>query len=153
MRDKNWSFNHKNKTSQVSISWVDILRQRAQNQPEQKAYIFLQNGSTESGSLTYGELDRQAREIATSLQSLMAKGERALLLYPSGLEFITAFFGCLYVGVVAVPAYPPRRNQKMSRLQALVIEAQAKVALTTKSLLRNLESRLAQNPEFPELQH
>ena len=153
MSDKNWSFNHKNKTSQVSISWVDILRQRAQNQPEQKAYIFLQNGSTESGSLTYGELNRQARAIATSLQSLIAKGERALLLYPSGLEFITAFFGCLYAGVVAVPAYPPRRNQKMSRLQALVIEAQAKVALTTKSLLRNLESRLAQNPEFPELQH
>ena len=153
MSDKNWSFNHKNKTSQVSISWVDILRQRAQNQPEQKAYIFLQNGSTESGSLTYGELNRQAIAIATSLQSLIAKGERALLLYPSGLEFITAFFGCLYAGVVAVPAYPPRRNQKMSRLQALVIEAQAKVALTTKSLLRNLESRLAQNPEFPELQH
>ncbi len=151
MSDKNWSFNHKNKTSQVSISWVDILRQRTQNQPEQKSYIFLQNSSTESGSLTYGELDRQARAITTSLQSLIAKGERALLLYPSGLEFITAFFGCLYAGVVAVPAYPPRRNQKMSRLQALVIEAQAKVALTTKSLLRNLESRLAQNPEFPEL--
>ena len=78
MSDKNWSFNHKNKTSQVSISLVDILRQRAQNHPERQAYIFLQNGSTESRSLTYGELDRQARAIATSLQSLIAKGERAL---------------------------------------------------------------------------
>ena len=151
MSDKNWSFNHKNKTSQVSISWVDILRQRAQNQPEQKAYIFLQNGSTESGSLTYGELNRQAIAIATSLQSLIAKGERALVLYPSGLEFITAFFGCLYAGVVAVPAYPPRRNQKMSRLQALVIEAQATVALTTTSLLTNIENRFAQTPEFKAL--
>ena len=73
------------------------------------------------------------------------------MLYPSGLEFITAFFGCLYARVVAVPAYPPRRNQKMSRLQALVIEAQAQVALTTESLLSNIESRFAQNPEFPEL--
>ena len=98
MSDKNWSFNYKNPTSQVSISLVDILRQRAQNQPEQKAYIFLQNGETESGTLTYGELDRQARALAARLQSW--QGERALLLYPSRLEFITAFFGCLYAGLV-----------------------------------------------------
>ena len=60
-------YNHK--TSWVSISLVDILLQRAQNQPEQKAYIFLENGETESGSITYGELDRKARAIAANLQS------------------------------------------------------------------------------------
>ena len=89
---------------------LDILRDRGQYQPDKLAYLFLQSGETESGSLTYGELDRQARAIATQLQSW--PGERALLLYPSGLEFITAFFGCLYAGVIAVPVYPPRRNQK-----------------------------------------
>ena len=130
---------------------VDLLHYRGQCQPDKQAYIFLQNGETESGSLTYGELDKQARAIAAQLQSLRLKGERALLLYPSGLEFITAFFGCLYAGVVAVPAYPPRRNQNMSRLQALVIDAQATVALTTTSLLTNIENRLAQTPEFKAL--
>ena len=88
MSDKNWSFNHKNKTFQVSISLVDILRQRAQNQPEQKAYIFLQNGETEPGSLTYEELDRQARAIASHLQSWQR--ERALLLYPSEETLLAA---------------------------------------------------------------
>ncbi len=78
---------------------LDIISYRGQSQPDKLAYIFLQNGETESGSLTYGELDKQARAIASHLQSM--RGERALLLYPSGLEFITAFFGCLYAGVIA----------------------------------------------------
>ena len=143
--------NYSSNKREELATFVNLLCYRAQCQPDKQAYIFLQNGETELKCLTYKELDRQARAIATSLQSLIAKGERALLLYPPGLEFITAFFGCLYAGVVAVPAYPPRRNQNMSRLQALVIEAQAKVALTTESLLRNIESRFAHNPEFPDL--
>ena len=88
----------------IATSLLDILRYRAQCQPDKQAYIFLQNGETESASLTYGELDRQARAIAAQLQSW--QGERALLLYSSELKFITAFFGCLYAGVVAVPVYP-----------------------------------------------
>ena len=65
--------NHKHKTSQASSSLVEILLQRAQNQPERKAYIFLQNGETESGSLTYGELDRQARAIAAKRAEFILK--------------------------------------------------------------------------------
>ncbi|MDR9897023.1 fatty acyl-AMP ligase [Aetokthonos hydrillicola Thurmond2011] len=116
---------------------VDILRQRVQIQPDQKAYIFLENGETESHSLTYRELDRQARAIASHLEQW--RGERVLLLYPSGLEFITAFFGCLYAGVIAVPVYPPRRNQKLSRLLSIVNDAQAKLALTTTSILIDIQ--------------
>ena len=89
---------------------VDILHSKALYQPDKKAFTFLLDGETEEISLTYLELDLQARVIATRLQNLGASGERALLLYPPGLEFIAAFFGCLYAGVVAVPAYPPRRN-------------------------------------------
>jgi acyl-CoA synthetase (AMP-forming)/AMP-acid ligase II len=117
---------------------IDILSGRAQDRPDRQAYIFLENGETESGSLTYGELDRQARAIAARLQTW--QGERALLLYPSGLEFIAAFFGCLYAGVVAVPVYPPRRNQKLSRLLSIADDARAKVALTTTSILADIET-------------
>ncbi|MCU0532510.1 MAG: fatty acyl-AMP ligase [Hydrococcus sp. Prado102] len=131
---------------------VDLLRYRAQAQIDRRAYTFLQDGETEDASLTYQELDRRARAIAARLQSIVAPGDRALLLYPSGLEFISAFFGCLYAGVVAVPAYPPKRNQKMSRLQAIVADAQAKVALTTTSELTNIEPRIAENPELLALQ-
>lgn len=130
---------------------IDLLGYRGQNQSDQTAYIFLQDGETEADRVTYQELDRQARAIASQLQSLDARGSRALLLYSPGLEFIAAFFGCLYAGVVAVPAYPPRRNQNMSRLQAIVADAEATVALTTTSLLGNIEGRFAENPELSDL--
>ncbi|MDF5724778.1 MAG: SDR family NAD(P)-dependent oxidoreductase, partial [Rhizonema sp. PD37] len=129
----------------LDTTFVDILNTRALHQPEQTAYTFLVDGETEEISLTYQELDKKARAIATVLQSMKAKGERALLLYQPGLEFIAAFFGCLYAGLVAVPAYPPRRNQKISRLQAIVSDAQAVVALTTESLLPSVQAELSEN--------
>jgi acyl-CoA synthetase (AMP-forming)/AMP-acid ligase II len=125
---------------------IDLLTHRTQHQPNQTAYTFLHRGETEINKLTYQELDRQARAIASRLQSLNATGERALLLYQPGLEFIAAFFGCLYAGVIAVPAYPPRRNQKMTRLQAIVENAQATVVMTTTALLENTKRQFADTP-------
>src|SRR6266567_2833651 len=86
---------------------VEILRRRVLHQPDRLAYTFLLDGETGEAHLTYTDLDQKARAIGARLQSLGASGERALLLYPPGLEFITGFFGCLYAGVVAVPVYPP----------------------------------------------
>ncbi|MFN6483917.1 MULTISPECIES: polyketide synthase [unclassified Nostoc] len=130
---------------------VDLLCYRALHQPNKLAFTFLQNGEMESASLTYQELDRQAQIIAAYLQSFECVGERALLLYPPGLEFIAAFFGCLYAGVIAVPAYPPKRNQKMSRLEAIVLDSQATVSLTTKEQLTTIENRFLDNPLLANL--
>jgi acyl-CoA synthetase (AMP-forming)/AMP-acid ligase II len=130
---------------------VDLLHQRAQDQPEQEAFIFLKDGEIESGRLTYQQVDYQARAIAAKLQSLVSAGERALLLYPPGLEFITAFLGCLYAGVLAVPAYPPRRNQSISRLQSIASDSQATVALTVLSLLKDVEERLSEHSELASM--
>ena len=124
---------------------VDLLQYRADHQPHQKAFVFLKNGENEVASLTYQELDSQARAIAAKLQQLKAKEERALLLYQSNLEFIAAFFGCLYAGVVAVPAYPPRRNRSLDRIQSIRDSAQAKFALTDTSVLKNLGNSSTQN--------
>ncbi len=143
------SMNHDPSLALLGASLLDILSYRAQYQADRQAYIFLQNGETESGSLTYGELDRQARAIAAQIQSW--QGERALLLYPSGLEFITAFFGCLYAGVIAVPVYPPRRNQNLSRLLSIVNDAQAKIALTSESILKDIDQSWEKQPELSEL--
>ncbi|MEM1172996.1 MAG: AMP-binding protein [Cyanobacteria bacterium P01_H01_bin.35] len=93
-------------------SLVDLLHYRNQHQGSDKAFTFLPKGETEEVTLTYQELDKKARAIAAMLQSIKAKGERALLLYQPGLEFIEAFFGCLYAGVIAVPVYPPRGQGK-----------------------------------------
>ncbi|MCZ8241037.1 MAG: fatty acyl-AMP ligase [Microcystis sp. LE19-131.1A] len=131
---------------------VELLRYRASTQPERIAYIFLRNGETEEARLTYGELDQNARAIAAHLQSLEAKGERGLLLYPPGLDFISAFFGCLYAEVVAIPAYPPRRNQNLFRLQAIIADSQARFTFTNAALFPTLENQWAKDSELAEMQ-
>jgi acyl-CoA synthetase (AMP-forming)/AMP-acid ligase II len=133
------------------LSMVDLLSYRAQNQPDKRAYTFLQNGEIEEVSLSYRELDQKARAIASSLQSLKASGERVLLLYPPGLDFIAAFFGCLYAGIVAVPIYPPKRNQSIDRLRAIALDAQTTIALTVSSTLAQIQSQFAQEPEFADM--
>jgi len=110
---------------------VDLLRRRADDLAKQPAFIFLTDGETKASELTYGELDRRARAIAARLQSLGAQGDRAILLYPPGLDYIAAFFGCLYAGVVAVPAYPPQRKRMLGRLQAVLTDSSASMALAT----------------------
>jgi acyl transferase domain-containing protein/acyl-CoA synthetase (AMP-forming)/AMP-acid ligase II/alpha-beta hydrolase superfamily lysophospholipase len=129
-------------------NFADLLRDKAVNYQDKVIFTFLQDGETEGGSLTYGELDQRARAIAATLQSYNSTGERALLLYQPGLEFISAFFGCLYAGVIAVPAYPPRANRSVERLQAIVADAQAKFALTTATILETIENRLGEDADF-----
>lgn len=122
-----------------SATLVDVLYDRATHQPDRIAYTFLLDGESQEAHLTYGELATQATAIAAQLQVCCDPGERALLLYPPGLAYIAAFFGCLLAGVVAVPAYPPRPNRSLDRLQNLVINAEAKVALTTQALSNQIQ--------------
>lgn len=133
------------------MTLVDLLRWRGTSQPQSPAYTFLSDGETEEISLTYGELDRQARSIAAMLQSLQACGERVLLVYPAGLEYVAAFFGCLYAGAVAVPAYPARQNSSFQRLQSIVTDARPVVALTTSTILSKSKSRLSGSSELTNL--
>ncbi len=130
---------------------ADLLRYRSQNNPDPKIYTFLQDGEIEAGSLTYPEVERQAQAIAANLQSLDASGERVLLLYPPGLEFIAGFFGCLYAGAIAIPAYPPRPNQSLSRLEAIATSSQATVVFTTQSLFGYLKQRFGENSELTNI--
>src|SRR5689334_9432868 len=119
-------------------SLVQLLQERAEFAPEGLAYRFLGDGEAGEARITYGELDLRARAIAAYLQEAGARGERALLLFPAGLTFIEAFFGCLYAGVIAVPAPLPRRNAQ--RLQAMVADSGAKIALTNAALLTRMEN-------------
>jgi acyl-CoA synthetase (AMP-forming)/AMP-acid ligase II len=133
---------------------VEILRGRALQQPEQRAYTYLVDGEAEGDHLTYAALDCQARSIAALLQSHQACGERALLLYPAGLEFIAAFFGCLYAGVIAVPLPPPNLAQPqrtLPRLLAIIRDAQPSVVLTTSAILSNTHGLFTQAAELQNM--
>lgn len=121
---------------------VDILMMRGELQPDQLVHTFLKDGETTEETLTYKQLDEKARLIAAHLQSFHLEGERVVLLYHSGLEFVTAFFGCLYAGVIAVPAYPPRKNKRSERITLIMKDAAAKAVLTTQLLQPDLEKQL-----------
>ncbi len=133
-------------------SLVELLRLRAAEQPDRLAYTFLAGGEADETHFTYGELDRRARVLAAQLQSLGAEGQRVLLLYPAGLEYIAAFFGCLYAGAVAVPTYPPRLNRNLLRLQSIVADAGATTALATGSLLSRVKPLLEESSGLHNLQ-
>jgi 8-amino-7-oxononanoate synthase len=135
----------------VPTTLVDLLQERAGCQADDRAYTFLADGESEDGHLTYGELDRQARAIGAWLTSQGLKGQRALLLYPPGLDFIAAFFGCQYAEVVAVPAYPPRLNRAPTGIQAIAADAGATVALTTDAVLERIGPLIDQTTDLKAL--
>src|SRR6476661_11284062 len=110
----------------------EILENRAREQGERPAYVFLSYAGTGvvEERLTYAELDARARAIGASLQAAGAGGgERVALLLPPGPDFVASFFGCLYAGAVAVPALPPRPRGGDPRLPAICRDARPRVAL------------------------
>lgn len=130
---------------------VDLVRHRAMHQPHDLAFGYLHEGDDEYTPLTNSELDRRARAVAAWLEDKGLVGERAMLLYPPGLDFIVAFFGCLYAGVTAVPVYPPRKNRSVLRVQAIADDCAAKVALTNTDVMERIEGPLEDAPSLKSL--
>ena len=136
-------------------SFLDVFRGRAVEHPERPAFTFLRDGETELATWSYRELDTRARSVAARLQAAGdVVGERGLLLFPPGLEFIAAFLGCLYAGVVAVPAYPPRRvragrgHAVDERLEVLVRDAAPRFILADAATVARREALAARVPEL-----
>src|SRR5437773_7587987 len=104
---------------------VGLVRKRAEDCPDGLAHVFLSGSDLQPSTLSYRQLDFQARTIAAFLQRSGLQGERVLLLYPPGLEFIAAFMGCIYAGAIAVPAYPPRMNRNALRIVSIAEDCRA----------------------------
>jgi acyl-CoA synthetase (AMP-forming)/AMP-acid ligase II len=128
-----------------------VIQQRADFHPQKRAFVFLADGETEDGVLTYGQLEHRARAVGAWLQHQGVVGQRVLLLCPPGLEYVAALLGCVYAGAVAVPCYPPRLNRPDPRLQAIARDAQATVALTTSGVLTTMAQRSTHDPQLQAL--
>jgi acyl-CoA synthetase (AMP-forming)/AMP-acid ligase II/alkylation response protein AidB-like acyl-CoA dehydrogenase/acyl carrier protein len=126
-------------TIDVPRTLVQLLRDRAQLHPDAVACIHLGESEAVRAQLTFGELDARARAIAARLQGLGAAGECVVLLYPPGLEFIGAFFGCLYAGALAVPAPVPRAKASVAPLLGIIADSSARIILTTDSIAGRLQ--------------
>ena len=125
-------------TADTPLNLVDVLRQRARMQPESVVCVYLGDGEDVKTEVSFGELDRQARAIAARLQGLGAGGECAILLYPPGLEFLSAFFGCLYASVVAVPLPVPRQSGSTAQFLGIVGDLNARTVMTTATAMARL---------------
>ena len=128
---------------------VDLLRDRAEHKPDQLAYRFLADGETSQQTLTYLQLHQQAVQIASYLQSFLSPGDRVLVVYPysAGLEFIAAFFGCLYAGAIAVTDNPPVSPQAIVKLQTRLESSQCRAILSTKALIEQLKIQFSVEKE------
>ncbi|MCF5656147.1 AMP-binding protein, partial [Pseudomonas poae] len=119
---------------------VQSLQRRAAQTPDQVALRFLAESAEHNVVLSYRDLDLRARTIAAALQASAAQGDRAVLLFPSGPDYVAAFFGCLYAGVIAVPAYPPESTKRhhQERLLSIITDAEPRLLLTIASLAEGL---------------
>jgi acyl-CoA synthetase (AMP-forming)/AMP-acid ligase II len=110
---------------------VALLAERAKTQTDERAYVFLSDRGAEEAALTFGQLHDAAQALAARLATLSRPGDRAILVFPPGLEFMVAFFGCLIAGVIAVPMMVPRRNSARDSSAAIMANCEPVIALTS----------------------
>ena len=132
-------------------SFVALTRERAAQRGDAVAYTFLLDNDGRETNLTYAELDRQARTVAARLQQELQPGDRAILVYPTGPEFIAAFLGCLYARVIAVPVPEPFTDRHFARIKNVLADAQTRHVLTTGRFLTAVNQRFADNPDIQAL--
>ena len=144
---KSWLFENMS-----AIQNLPILKSEPENLPDllylrsresgEKGFYFIDKNLEESDFLSFKKLETEARRIAAELRGQMPSGERVLLLYPQGLDYISAFFACLYAGIIAVPTYLPGNNRNLERLVSIIENSSAKFALTNKTNFQNIKKLL-----------
>lgn len=133
---------------------VQLLRWRSEVAEPGDGFAFLNADGDVDARLSFQRLETRARAIASTISDRFDPGDRALLLYPPSLEYVEAFFGCLFAGVIAVPAYPPNPNQlerTLPRLEGIVADADAAAALATGPIKQMAEAVASQADELAAL--
>lgn len=116
---------------EIFSSLVTLLAHRAETQPDDRAYLFLSDRGTEEAALTFFQLHDAAQALAARLTKIAKPGDRAILVFPPGLEFLVAFFGCLIARVIAVPMMVPRRQSARDSSAGIMANCEPAVALTS----------------------
>src|ERR1051326_4448044 len=113
---------------------IDILRSRAEAKPSARAYVWLTDGERDGAALTRATLEEKAQTIGIKLSCLTPKPESALLIFPPGLQFIETLFGCWHAGIIAVPAYVPRSNHDLVRVEGMLKDSGCTIVLTLREI-------------------
>ncbi len=124
---------------------------RTEQDPDHRAFVYLDNGESLGPELTNAAFHRRCCAIGAALSAQGKPGDRVLLLYPPGLDFITAFFGAMYAGMVPVPTTPPdptRLARSIPRFMAIVRNADTRLALTSSALMAFGGAMIESQPEL-----
>ena len=119
-----------------SETLIHVLRRRAHDTPDGVAARFLLDGESEIRTWSWSELDRKSRAVAATLQQQCERGDRVLLLFPQGLDYLAALYGSMMAGVLAVPLQPPgshRAAHALPKLEAIAADGGIAAALTVAS--------------------
>ena len=134
-----------------STTMIDLLRDRAAAQPHARAYTFMDDGERCGQSLTWAQLERRSRAIATAIRRHVEPGDRLLVMFPPSLDFVPAFFASLYAGAVAVPVYPPagpKIERTMARLRGMVADAKPSLVVAPSCSAAHIQILAAAVPEL-----
>jgi acyl-CoA synthetase (AMP-forming)/AMP-acid ligase II len=115
-------------------SLIDLLRHRASEQPQDRAYVFLSDRGNEEAKLTFSDLHQRAHAFAATMLDRAKPGDRALLLFPAGLDFVVAFLACIVARLIPVPMMLPRRASSRGASEAILADCAPKLAITTRGL-------------------
>ena len=135
-------------------SIIDIIKWRAENQDNALAYQFndyINTGEAEESKYSYADLDRKSRHLAAMLQDIKASGKPILIMYPPGLDYIVAYFGCLYAGSIAIPCYPPVGSGMLSTLTFIVQNSGACFVLTLEEIKNKIWAELDKQHDLSPL--
>ncbi|MFT5719253.1 MAG: acyl-CoA synthetase (AMP-forming)/AMP-acid ligase II, partial [Oleiphilaceae bacterium] len=132
-------------------SYVDLYRHRAEKQANELAYVFLENGEDQENKITFGDLHRQALIVAASIREFALAGERVLLVYQPGTDFIITFTACVYAGVVAVPVYPPQSQKDWPRFVKIIRNCSASLICTANATLKMLQAAVNATPKIGDV--
>jgi acyl-CoA synthetase (AMP-forming)/AMP-acid ligase II len=132
-------------------NYIDLYRYRAEKQPEELAYIFLEDGEDQEKTITFSALHRQALILAAHIREFALEGERVLLVYQPGTDFIISFTACVYAGVVAVPVYPPLSQKDWPRFVRIVQNCSASLICTASATLKILQTAVSATPQIGDV--
>jgi acyl-CoA synthetase (AMP-forming)/AMP-acid ligase II len=130
----------------------DVLDHWAARAPEAIAFRFVDSAGAATAELSYARLHGLALSVAARLADIGARaGDRAVLVFPTGLEFFPAFFGCLYAGVAAVPVAPPRRREGRDASAGIVEDCAPVAVLSPAGQADSLDAALGLVGRIPVL--
>ncbi len=123
-----------------------VLRRHAVERPDQTAFVCVLDSQTDDAVLTFAQLDRRARAVAVRLGDMGLAGQRVLLAYPHGLDFIIGLFGCIYAGCTATPMRLPRPRTLRDFL-AIAADADACLVLSAADSMARHQAMIAREGE------